>query len=542
MAFTPKEADVVIIGAGPNGLEAAAYLARAGLRVLVLERRYEMGGGLATEEVTFPGFLHNTHAVYMMMADYAPVYRDLELEERYNVRHLAPDPVFVLPLSDGRAVCIWRDLERTCQGFERFSKRDADSYRELAQVARRCVEEFIAPATYAPPLPTLEAVSKMQSHETGRLVMEYSEKTAREIVDRFENPHIRALLLYLACHWGVEYDQAGLGYLVLLYLDRAHRYQMVAGGSHRVASALGKVIHEHGGATLNNVRIKRILLEGGRAAGVELADGTQIRARAVISTIDPHQTFLQLVGEDNLSGEFVEKLKLWQWDKYSLLGVHLALEEPPHFRVAEADPQLDRAFVYLLGFETDEELMALFDAVHRGRLPEHPGFNCCFPSIHDPFQAPPGRASGLLSAIAPYEIEGDAARWYRVDFKEAVTRRCLEVLRRYAPNMTEDKVLWSYVSTPLDVENKFPDMVRGAIKQGAYTPLQMGYQRPNDECSTTRTPIPGLYLGGACTYPGGCVIWGPGYNVACAVVEDLGIDRWWPEPEIVRRAKEAGLL
>jgi len=542
--MTPKEADVVIIGAGPNGLEAGAYLARAGLRVLVLERRYEMGGGLATEEVTFPGFLHNTHAVYMMMADYAPVYRDFELEERYSVRHLRPEPVFCLPLSDGRAVCIYPDLERTCRSFERFSRHDADSYRELAQVARRCVEEFIAPATYVPPEPTLEAVTRMQSQETGRLVMEYSEKTAREIVDRFEDPHIRALLLYLACQWGVEYDQAGLGYLVLLYLDRAHNYCLVEGGSHMAAQALGKVISEHKGVIVNNVRIKRIVLENGRASGVELADGTVVRAhRAVISTIDPHQTFLQLVGEENLSGEFAQKLKLWEWDKYSLLGVHLALEEPPHFQVADDDPQLDRAFVYLLGFETDEELIEEFEAVYNGRLLERARFNCCFPSVHDPRQAPPGRATGLLSRFAPYElVEGGQERWYRLDFKEEVAQSCLQTLRRYAPNMTEQKVLWTYISTPLDVENKFPDMVRGGIKQGAYTPLQMGYQRPNDECSTTRTPIPGLYLGGACTYPGGCVIWGPGYNVANAVAEDLGVSKWWSEPEVVRRARAAGLL
>ncbi|RLI09726.1 hypothetical protein DRO33_06415, partial [Candidatus Bathyarchaeota archaeon] len=331
--------------------------------------------------------------------------------------------------------------------------------------------------------------------------------------------------------------------LVLLYLNRAHGYRLVRGGSHMVAQALNKIVHEHGGVVVNNVRVKRILLEGGRAAGVELADGTQIKARAVISTIDPHQTFLQLVGEDNLSGEFVEKLKLWEWDKYSLLGVHLALEEPPHFRVAEADPQLDRAFVYVLGMETEEEVIREFDAVYGGELLPEARYNCCFPSVHDPKQAPPGRATGLLSRIAPYDLkEGGAQRWYDLKFKRQLVEASIRTLNRYAPNIDMDKVMEVYVSTPLDVENKLASMVKGSIKQGAYSPLQMGYQRPNDECSTTRTPVPGLYVGGASCYPGGCVIWGPGYNVANVVAEDLGAEKWWKEPEFVAAARQKGLL
>ena len=147
--------DVIILGAGPNGLETAAYLCKAGLRVCVVERRYEVGGGLATEEVTIPEFLHNTHATYMMMVDYAPVYKDFALEERYNCEHILPSPVVALPLSDGKSIGIYSDLEQTCKSIAEFSQRDADSYRELYHLAEKCVDRFIAPATFIPPLPIL---------------------------------------------------------------------------------------------------------------------------------------------------------------------------------------------------------------------------------------------------------------------------------------------------------------------------------------------------------------------------------------------------
>ena len=118
----------------------------------------------------------------------------------------------------------------------------------------------------------------------------------------------------------------------------------------------------------------------------------------------------------------------------------------------------------------------------------------------------------------------------------------MDTLRQYAPNITEDAIRNYYVSTPIDIENKFKDMVQGSIKQGQYHPLQMGYMRPNEHCSLHRSPIKNLYMGGSCTYPGGTVLLGAGYQVADAVVEDLGISKWWTEPEIVTRARESGLL
>ena len=272
-------------------------------------------------------------------------------------------------------------------------------------------------------------------------------------------------------------------------------------------------------------------------------DGATVMAKAVISTIDPHQTFLGLIGEDKLEGDFADKIKSWQWEKYGLCGVHLDLEEAPNFTVAAKDKGLNEGFVYVLGFETERDVIEEFDAIYKGELLSDIRFNCCFPSVHDPKQAPKGRCTGLISSMAPYDLKkGGKDKWLNYKFRQEYIDKSIATLTKYAPNIVRDKVLETYISTPADVENKLADMVKGGIKQGQYHPLQMGYNRPNDECSSTRTPVKNLYVGGASTYPGGCVIWGPGYIAANAVTEDLGIKKWWKEPEKVTRAKKLGLL
>lgn len=540
-----KKFDIVIIGAGPNGLELGAYLSKAGLRVLLLERRLEIGGGLATEAVTLPGFLHNTHAIYMMMVDYAPVYSDFRLEEQYNLRHLYPSLQVALPLSDGRCICLHSDLDKTCDSIGTFSKKDADNYRELYHQCKRYVANFIAAATYVPPVPILDQILILQQTDIGRELVDFAEKTPRELIDEyFENEHVKALMLYLATQWGVSYDQAGMGYLVLLYLERATNYRLVVGGSHLVAQALHKVILENEGQILNSQRIKRIIVEDNIAKGVETDEGTVFQAdKAVVSTIDSHQTFLKLVGEELLDKEFVETIKNWQWEQYTLTGLHLALKEAPNFAAANSDPEISKAFIYVLGYETADELMEDYEAIYRGEIRDKACFNCCFPSLHDPSQAPPGRHTGLLSRFTPYKLkEGGAERWYDMKFKEEIAEQYLSTLQHYAPNLTKDKLLWKYISTPIDIENKFINMVQGSYKQGLYHPLQMGVYRPNDQCSNNRTPVEKLYLGGSSCYPGGCVIWGSGYNAANAIVEDIKIEKWWPEAKIITNARNKGLI
>ena len=536
--------DVIIIGSGPNGLAIGAYLSKAGEKVLLLEKRFEAGGGLATEQVTLPDFYHNTHAVYMMMADYAPVYGDFAFEERYGVRHVCPDLQVAMPLADGRSLCIYRDLERSCASIARFSRRDAESYRDMHRRFEELMRHILGPQTYVPMDAAPLMAAKAEQTALGRALSEYTEKTPEEIVcELFEDEHVRTLMLYMACHWGLDYAQSGVSYLVPVYLNRMSNYRLTAGGSHRVSGALLKSIFEHGGQIRTSAQIKRILVENGTAKGVELEDGTRFLAKAVVSTIDTHQTFLRYVGEKELEPEFVDMLRVWQWEKWSLCVLHLALAEPPRFRAAAGHPDLDEAFIYVLGYETLADLKGHWDAMQAGEVPPQAGFNCCFPSVHDPFQAPAGRASGLISQMAPFDLAGGGSeRWLDHHVREATADRLVSILGRYAPNVTRETVLWTYLTTPADIQNKFPNMVKGSYKQGAYHPLQMGFLRPNQDCSQYRTPIKNLYLGGASVAPGGMVIFGPGYNCANAIAEDFGIPKWWTESAYVTAARANGYV
>jgi phytoene dehydrogenase-like protein len=534
--------DFIIIGGGPNGLCVAAYLSKAGQKVLVLERHLEVGGGLATEEVTLGGFYHNTHCVYHMMVDFAPPYEDLELE-KYRCKYVYPDPQVVMPFSDGKSLCLYSDVDRSCESIAAFSPKDADTYRETFHKFKDYMDEFLGPATYVRPIAALDQAPALERTPLGSEISEYSFKSPQEVVDElYENERVKTLMLYLACHWGLEHDGAGVGYLIPLLLNRAVNARLCIGGSHRLSNALCRVIQEPGGGHLRgSIRIKRIIVENNRATGVELENGTVYEAeKAMVSSIDPHQTFLELVGEDKLPAEFVEKIKMWQWEKSSLCSLHLALEEPPDFAAAAGNQDVNKGLMYIMGFDTPDDLIQHWQEIERGELSPTVGCDCVFPTMHDPGQAPAGRHTGSMHEMAPYNLKENAEKWWDRKLREEHEEQFLATLQKYAPNLTRDKVLWTYLVTPHDFSHKFRNMVQGSYKQGAYLPLQMGFLRPNEECSHYRTPVDGLYLCGASCHSGGLVTFGPGYNAVNVITEDLGIEKWWQEPELVTKAREKG--
>ncbi len=539
------EYDIVIIGSGPNGLEIAAYLAKAGQKVLLLEKRYEAGGGLATEQITLPEYFHNTHAIFHMMVDWAPIYQDFKLEETYGLTHIKPEVQWCLPTPDGKAVCVYTDPQKTAQSIAQFSVKDAEAYLDWYKECDELMREMVGPQTFVKPEPAPLMAARADSSELGRKLSGYSERTPEDVIkERFENEYVRTLIMYGVCHWGLDYAQSGVGYLIPLYFNRMSNYQLTKGGSHRVSNAVLKNVFENQGQIRTSAQIKRIIVENGEAKGVELEDGTKYMAnKAVVSTIDLHQTFLKYVGEENLDEDFVAMCNSWQWEKWSLLDLHLALSEPPNFKAAASNPDVNKAFMYVLGYENCDELIKEWDMMATGELPETAGYIATFPSVHDPYQAPEGRASGLLSQMAPYSLkDGGHEKWLNYNYRKEIAEYQLKTLEKYTTNMTRDKTLWWNITTPADIQNKFANMVRGSYKQGQYHPLQMGYLRPNQECSHNVTPVKNLFVGGAGVWPGGCVIWGPGYNCACTIAEECGIDQWWTLPDSVIKARENGYI
>jgi len=538
------EYDGIIIGAGPNGLLTAAYLAKAGLKILLLERRFEMGGGLCSEQVTIPSFIHNTHAIYMPMVDYAPFFQDFkhEMEEVCDLKFVFPDPVMTLSFKDGRTLSIYQNPERTAKSIAQFSEKDARTYPKAAAQFKEYMDVFLAPATYAPPHPAMESLTKMQAHEIGRDLQALQPMSPRTIVEElYESEEVRTLFLYASCMWGLDYDLEGLGFLVPLYMNRAANYRMIVGGSHHLAHLMSKLIYKNGGMIIGPKPVTKIVLENGRAKGVETEDGYYYEAKQfIVSSLNPEQTFSQLVGEENLDKDFVTRVKDWKWEKMSFFHVHMALTEAPQFKAAENKPDLAKTFIHLFGYESYQDLIDHYDAIRNGELLDS-GFNSCFPTLHDPSQAPPGKHTGLISYHAPFHLaDGGADKWY--DIRDEIADRCLAKLRDYVPNVHEETIMWRYITTPKDIQNKFMDMKEGSFKQGTYSVLQMGYLRPNEYCSEYATPIKDLYVCGSSTYPGGTILMGAGYNAANRIADDFGIKKWWSKPESVIKAEELGLL
>ncbi len=544
-----RQYDVVVVGAGHNGLTAGAYLARAGAKVLVVERRHETGGALVTEE--FSGYRFNLHANYMLMLDKAPPYRDLRLEEDGCV-YIRPEVEASLLKKDGGAVTLYADLDRTVEAIGRYSPKDAARYREIYLDYKEIAEEYLIPSTYGRPVGSAQLAATYMESELGKKILKVSEMTPAEICASwgFETPELGALLLYLICMWGIDPNESNSSYLVPLYFNRLLNATLVKGGSHRLSSTLQKAGILAGMEVHENHEVKRFIVEDGAVKGVEIAPtGTdspivRIAAKAVVTSTDPTTTFGTFMPE----AEVLRRSKLclntarnWEWEQSSFFLCHLALRRKPRFKAESVDPGVATAFIRVFGVETPEDVVKHIQEVMEGRLLHDIG-HVTFTTDLDPAQAPrevdPEGAVCRIEACVPYAPV--AGEW--ADLSEQYGDRLIRAMASHMTDFDPATIVRRYDYTPVHIEMKIPQMRRGSFKHGAYVMTQMGYSRPNVQCSSYRTPIGNLYVCGASTFPGGMITFGGGYNAAKVVAEDLGLNIWWKEPDSVEAARRKGFL
>jgi phytoene dehydrogenase-like protein len=516
------EYDGIIIGAGHNGLILQAYLGKAGLKTLCIERRPVAGGGLSTlEDPRHPGFLHNTHAFFQRAITTMPWYADLALE-RHGARYIEPELNVALLTSDGRALEWWTDIGRTIESFAEFSRRDADTLRRWQHEFVPIVRDILVPESRTVPLPPDERRALLSKSAAGRRLLEVSALSPLEFVHReFEHPAVQAGLLFFNGLREVDLRAKGFGHHIAALLASPAKAQMSRGGSAALARALEAAVRESGGEVVLMTEPARILVENGRAVGVETAAGEIIRARQfVASSLNPTQTFIDLLDSALVPREVREQVERFQYNLLApLFALHLNLREPPRYRASAEHPELARAFMVIMGLDHVDQFHDIVRHHEAGTIPPTVMWGAC-PTLFDPSQAPAGQHTAFMWEKLPYRLSGDAANWDGA--RDAHGEAMLRLWQRHAPNLA-DAVIGTFTRSPLDVERELPNMREGDLLVGAFTNDQVGFNRPFRGAGTYRTHIPGLYLCGSSSHPGGNITGLPGYNAAQVILGDLGL-------------------
>ncbi|MGE5778931.1 MAG: phytoene desaturase family protein, partial [Hyphomicrobiales bacterium] len=347
----------------------------------------------------------------------------------------------------------------------------------------------------------------------------------------FEDDRIRTLFTSYM-HVITTESVPGAGIVFPLIFANVMEFTLPVGGSASFTDALARVIEVCGGSVITAADVKEIVVRNGRATAVRLADGGAVEGSRFIASAIDAPTTMRLAGEDLFPEDVRKKLNGWHWGSHSLVTLHLALRAKPVYRCAEFDSDINRAFNIFFGMDDIEQVRSCFDDCAANKFPDVLMGNGACNSAVDSTYAPTNGHSAFWWPFAPYAVDGDQDNWDRQ--RDDYMERVLDVWREYAANLDDGNVRAKLLFTPLDIERLNANMVRGAVRMGAYIPSQLGINRPHPLLSGTRTPIEGLYLCGSSTGNGGGINGAPGYIAANAIADDLQLERPWarvPAPE-----------
>jgi phytoene dehydrogenase-like protein len=519
--------DVIVIGGGHNGLVNAAYLARAGKRVLVLERRHVLGGAAVTEEV-FPGFKISVCS-YVVSLLRPEIIRELDLP-RHGLEILPLDGTFT-PMPSGDYLWRVNDHAKTRREIARHSKLDAEAYDEYGK-AMIDMAHFVKPImNMTPPDPaSLNPKGLLDLLGMGRRFQKLSADdqynqvqlmtmSAVDFLDQwFETDVLKATMAasgIIGTFLGVR--SPGTAYVLLHHymgeIDGAFRsWGLSRGGTGAISNAIGDAAREAGAEIRTEAPIAKIILKNGQAKGVVLDNGDEIHADIVSSSVDPRLTFMKMVGEEHLPADFVDDIKRYKF-RGSSGKVNLALDALPNFKcMPGAGPHLRGAVSISPSVEYMERA---YDDAKYGRYSRRPYIDIVIPSLTDPSIAPPGKhVMSCFVQYAPYNLKEGTWDEKREEFGDTV----IDTIAEHAPNI-KDIILHRQVLTPLDLEREF-GLSEGNIFQGELTLEQLFFLRPAPGWAQYRSPIRNLYMCGSATHPGGGIMGASGRNAAMEILKD----------------------
>ena len=524
--------DAVIVGGGHNGLVAAGYLAKAGRKVLVLEQRHVLGGAAVTEEL-YPGFKFSVFS-YVVSLFRPHIIRELDLA-RHGME-IIPLECSFLPLPDGDSLCRWADPHLTRREISRFSARDAEVYSEFG-ITMQKTAHFVKHIIDQPaPDPTsmkfgdlsqlLRLGKRFQKLDPELMMLHLKMLTmsAKDFLDQwFESDVLKAPMSVsgiIGTFLGVR--SPGTAYVLLHHymgeIDGAFRaWGFSKGGTGQISMAVASSAKSFGAEIRTEAPVARIRVKNGRTHGVVLSNGDEITAKTVLSSVDPHRTFLGMVGEDALDPEFVSSIK-----RYKLRGssgkVNLALDAFPSFTCRPGDgPHMRGDIAIAPGIDYLERA---YDEAKYGEFSRRPYLNIVIPSLVDPTVAPPGKH--VLSAFvqyAPYHLKEGAEHW--PERREAFGETVIDTIEEYCPNI-RDLILYKQVLSPWDFEQQV-GLTEGNIFQGELSLEQLLFLRPAPGWARYKTPVKGLWMCGSGVHPGGGVMGAPGELAAKALLGSRSI-------------------
>jgi len=528
--------DVIVIGAGHNGLVCAAYLLKTGYRVLVLEKRSVPGGAATTEEAMpekAPGFKFNLCAIDHEFIHLSPVIAELELK-RYGLEHLYCDPVVFCPHPDGRYFLGQRSVERTCAKIAQFNPQEADRYRQFIHYWQQVVNALI-PIFNAPPQSIIEIIRNydLDALREALKVVGSPDKaidflrtmltSIEDLLDEcFDEPWLKAPLARLAAELGLAPSQKNLAIgAMMMSLRHDPGLARPKGGTGALIDALLKRIWYSGGVVLTEQSVERVLVDEGRAIGVSVAGGKEYRAqRGVISNVDAKRLFLDLMAPGDVDAADANLRQRLDRriinNNESLLKIDCALSEPLRFE------HYDHRDEYLIGSVLIADSVEQVETAHheaaRGRIPDRdPSLYVVMPTMLDPSMAPEGKHTLWIEFFAPYQIAGaegtglNGTGWDD-PLKHQVADRVIAKLADYSPNLNHS-ILARRVESPAELGQRL-GAYRGNYYHVDMSLEQMMFMRPLPEIANYRTPIDGLFLTGAGTHPGGSISGMPGRNCA----------------------------
>lgn len=488
--------DYVLAGAGHNSLICAAYLAKAGQRVLLLEGRAMIGGGCKTAEVLLPGFKEDLCSSAHSVIARSPILRDNELGlDHYGYELLYPDVVLHYPFLDGASLTVFHnDIERTAATIARVSKTDAETFRRLAPERQRV--KVMAPG---------DAAKTRSGLYFQRLAALTGYAAANQV---WESRYMRTASLSGGRFFGPPGSDVGSGAQAFSMMDHMAGRPIPKGGSGMLTVALGRLIEDHGGVILTGKPVTRLLIEDGRCNGVECLDGSQFRAeKGVVSTIHIKQ-LIDMAPRELWGDALLDGVALMQ-PELAMFQFHYALSEAPRYPLA---PSGSVSSCEASIMQNPESIFVLNSDDARGEMHlEDCALQVVHPAVFDASRVPPGQGLLKIEGVAPYHLKEGPEHWDAI--KEHVADTIVTHYFKHTSNLSKGKILAQFLLSPLDIERMNPAMWRGSVhhfdnRWGNFAPY--------------RLPILGLYQTGACTAPGGSISGMPGRNAAAVILQDDG--------------------